>query len=423
MADVNADCASIDIRAGVSQLGPQGHQFPEIVGPGWKNLAPRVGIAYSLTDDNKTVAKANFGRFWENPGFTLSSLMNPNPNNNFTRYNWIDPNPIYNSQGLPIYEGPQQLGSIVSISGATSTFDPAVTPAPDLQNQYTLQASGYLEREVGQGFGLRTGLVWNGMRNQYATMNVNQPFSAFNQPVTVANPGPDARVGTADDGPSVTGYNLNPSYIGLPVVQQIRNGITRNNDYYTWEISAIKRPSNHWSLIASFSNLWSRVGAVVLTPNELINTTDGRDYFSEWQVRISSTLTLPAGVELSPMGRGQAGAPHAPTFSTRLNYNSGVVIVPACEPTMPPTPFTCSICERRRSSVRRGDALRGIFDLYNIFNGNSVQSENHQLRCKLPALTVISGRERPVESDSSSRPVTERDDRSQQRHGTNGDGT
>ena len=110
------------------------------------------------------------------------------------------------------------------------------------------------------------------------------------------------------------------------MVQQIRNGITRDNDYYTWEISAIKRPSNHWSLIASFSNLWSRVGAVVLTPNDLINTTNGRDYFSEWQVRISSTLTLPAGVELSPMYRGQAGAPYAPTFTTRLNYNSGVVI-------------------------------------------------------------------------------------------------
>jgi hypothetical protein len=374
-----------------AQLGPQGHEFPEIVGPGWNNLAPRVGIAYSLTADSKTVAKANFGKFWENPGFTLSSLMNPNPNNNFTRYNWLDPNPIYNAQGLPIYEGPQQLGSVVSISGATSTFDPAVTPAPNLQNQYTLQASGYLEREIAQGFGLRTGFVWNGMRNQYTTVNVSQPFSAFNQPITAANPGPDGRAGTADDGRAVTAYNLNPSFVGLPVVQQIQNGITRNNDYYTWEISGIKRRSNHWSLIASFSNLWSRVGAVVLTPNELINTTNGRDYFSEWQVRISSTLDLPAGVELSPMYRGQAGAPFAPTFTTRLNYNSGVVMKAGLRGDY--AADIVHVFDLRAQKVFRfgGKSARGIFDIYNILNGNAVQSETTSYGSNYLRPTVISG--------------------------------
>jgi hypothetical protein len=374
-----------------AQLGPQAHQFPEIVGPTWNNVAPRIGVAYSLTKDNKTVAKANFGKYWENPGFTLSALFNPNPNNNFTRYNWIDPHPTYNSQGLPIYEGSQQLGSVVSISGATANFQPAVTPAPGLQNQYTLQSSGYLEREVAQNFGLRTGFVWNGMRNQYATVNINQPFSAFNQQVTVANPGPDGKTGTADDGQPVTAYNLNPAYIGLPVVQQIQNGIIRNNDFYTWEISAIKRQSNRWSLIASFSNLWSRVGATVLTPNDLINTTNGRDYFSEWQVRVSSTLNLPFGIDLTPMYRGQAGAPFAPTFTTKLNYSSGVVIKAGLRGDY--ANDHVHVFDLRTQKVFRfgSKTVRGIFDVYNILNTNAVQAETTSYGINYLRPVTISG--------------------------------
>jgi hypothetical protein len=357
------------------QLGPQGHEFPLIEGPLWNNWAPRAGVVVALTDDGKTLIKANYGKYWENPGFTLSNLFNPNPNNNFTRYNWINPTPKLNAQGLPIYEGPQQLGTVVSVTGARADFTPAVRPASNLENQYTPQASVYFEREMAANFGVRTGFVWNGVRNQRATVNINQPFDAFNQPVNVANPGPDGRIGTSDDGPSLTAYNLDPAYVNLPVVQEIRNGILRDTDYYTWEITATKRQSRRWSLLASFSNLWSREGQTIATPNALINTTDGQDVFSEWQVRLSSTLILSKGIELTPIYRGQAGRPFAPTFTTRLNYNSGVSIKAA--PRDQNATDTVNVFDVRAQKVFRlaRKSIRGFVDLYNIFNTNAVQEE------------------------------------------------
>jgi hypothetical protein len=375
------------------QLGPQGHQFPQIEGPLWNNWGPRAGFVYSLTEDGKTLLKASYSKYWENPGFTLSSLFNPNPNNNFTRYNWIDPNPKYNAQGLPIYEGPQQLGSIVSISGARADFQPSVTPAPDLENQYTPQVSAYFEREVAANFGIRTGFVWNGIRNQRAVANINQPFAAFNQSVTGANPGPDGKVGTADDGPSVTAYNLDPSYLALPVVQQIQNVVVRDTDYYTWEITATKRQLNHWSLLASFSNLWSREGQTILTPNDLIHTTNGRDVFSEWQIRLASTLILTKGIEITPMYRGQAGRPFAPTFQTRLNYNSGVTIKAGLRGDYA-TDIVHVFDVRAQKVFRFGEKgmnIRGFVDLYNIFNTNAVQEETTSYGSNYLRPSLISG--------------------------------
>ena len=172
---------------------------------------------------------------------------------------------------------------------------------PGLKNQYTHSSSVFFEREIGANFGVRTGFVYNGIRNPRTIVNTNQPFEAFNQPISIPNPGPDGVVLTADDGAPVTAYNLDPAYLPLPVVQVVQNGYVTNSDFYTWEMTATKRQSNRWSLLASFSNMWSRQGIVSLTPNASINTTDGRDAYIEWQVRLSSNLQVWKGIEMTPI--------------------------------------------------------------------------------------------------------------------------
>jgi hypothetical protein len=174
-------------------------------------------------------------------------------------------------------------------------------------------------------------------------------------------------------------------------VQEIRNGILRDTDYYTWEITATKRQSQRWSLLASFSNLWSREGQTVATPNALINTTDGRDIFNEWQVRLSSTLILSKGIELTPIYRGQAGRPFAPTFTTRLNYNSGVAIKAA--PRDQNATDKVNVFDVRAQKVFRVAAKRigGFVDLYNIFNTNAVQEETTSYGANYLRPSLVSG--------------------------------
>ena len=58
----------------------------------WNLVAPRMGVSYALTSDNRTVLKANYGQYWWNPGAALSPDVNPNPETWNRRYVWNDLN-------------------------------------------------------------------------------------------------------------------------------------------------------------------------------------------------------------------------------------------------------------------------------------------------------------------------------------------
>ncbi len=46
--------------------------------PNWKNVSPRIGVAYDLFGDGKTAVKVNLGRYLEGPNLTsFTRLANP----------------------------------------------------------------------------------------------------------------------------------------------------------------------------------------------------------------------------------------------------------------------------------------------------------------------------------------------------------
>ena len=144
-------------------------------------------------------------------------------------------------------------------------------------------------------------MVWRGERQHYMRQNVNQPFDAFTVPVAIADPGPDGRVGTADDGAAIPGYDLRPDSSGLPPVNIVRNVPGADSHYWTWEITATRRFTGRWSLVAGFAHTWSRDQAsgyfgqsvrnnvYPLTPNDLINAgQDGRYEFGSGPPRFTA---------------------------------------------------------------------------------------------------------------------------------------
>src|SRR5262245_2231038 len=55
------------------QFTPEDITFPAVDDVNtWNLVAPRLGASFGLTDDGKTVLKANYGQYWWNPGATLS---------------------------------------------------------------------------------------------------------------------------------------------------------------------------------------------------------------------------------------------------------------------------------------------------------------------------------------------------------------
>src|SRR4030095_8706047 len=106
-----------------------------------------------------------------------------------------------------------------------------------------LDLGAWIEREMVQNFGIRRGFVHRTEHNLSATVNVNQPFSAFSVPVMVRDPGPDGSVGTTDDGPLIQAWNLDAAHLGLPTQNLVTN-VDGDTKFLTWEIAGTKRMSN-----------------------------------------------------------------------------------------------------------------------------------------------------------------------------------
>ena len=254
---------------------------------------------------------------------------------------------------------------------------------PNLEDTYTREISTWFERELAANFGVRTGFVMRQIRNQRANFDANRPFSAFNVPATFADPGPDGRAGTADDGPPINGFNLEESRRGLPTLTTVANQPDAHGDYYTWEVSGNRRMSGRWSLRASFTHTWNydhgnsyagntvRQYALPYTPNDLINTDreDGAFEFTNWTVKLMSTIEAPYGIKLTPMLRHQSGEEIGRIVQVPFNYGAQAVIV---EPLSSQRFDHTTIWDLRAEKVFRfgARAVSGFMDIYNISNGN-----------------------------------------------------
>lgn len=131
----------------------------------WNNVAPRVGLAYKLT--NRTVVRSAFGTFYgrdENLGISRRLTNNPPF---FVRTvligDQIQPNFIL-SQGYP--DG---------ILDPNRTVNPEVNALPkESPLPYVLQWNLNIQQELPGGFVLQTGYTGSGGRKLYYTNNVNQ---------------------------------------------------------------------------------------------------------------------------------------------------------------------------------------------------------------------------------------------------------
>jgi hypothetical protein len=349
------------------QTGPAGQSFSRVDGiVTFNNWGPRLGASFDVTGDAKTVAKASYGQFWLYPGADLASGLNPNATMWFSRYGWTD----RNLSGA-FDEGEQ--GALQTVQGgiASTTFD------ENLENTYVNQFTAYLEREVMTNFGVRTGFVWNGRRQVRGQINVNRPLEDFNVPVTFRDPGPDGSLNTADDGATLTGYNLSAEALARPIVNITTNLEGADSDYYTWEVTATRRESSSWSTQASFAHTWTQETALSAgtgyTPNSFINTDDGTLVSTTWQAKILAALRFRGDFRVIPTMRHQAGSPFGRVFTRTFNWGNATVRAEPIDTRR--TPHINVFDIRTEKAFRLGPGrVTGFFDLYNIFNTNAEQA-------------------------------------------------
>jgi hypothetical protein len=96
----------------------------------------------------------------------------------------------------------------ISVSGAANSL-----VNQNLRQPMTTETTGSFEREPRENLGVHAVYVFRRQTGTYdsAGWNVARPYSAYDIPVTRQDPGPDGKLGTADDGGLVTFYDYEPA--------------------------------------------------------------------------------------------------------------------------------------------------------------------------------------------------------------------
>ena len=196
-------------------------------------------------------------------------------------------------------------------------------------------------------------------------------------------------MGTADDGPSIQGFDLPRTIAALAPESVVGNVEGAESRHWTWEITAHRRYSGRWSLLAGFAHVWSgdqansylgqavRQNPYPVTPNDLINAGSGGRYdLRTWTAKVHGTVDGPWGLRVSPLLRHQSGQPYGRTFVTRLEYGTVRVLA---EPMGTRRMDNVTLLDMRFEKGFRlpgGRRVAALVDVFNLLNANPEQNVN-----------------------------------------------
>jgi hypothetical protein len=369
----------------------------------FNHFAPRLGATYDLMGDGKTVLKGNWGRFYFNPGVNLADAVNPNTADQYSDWTWND------SNNDRVYQAGEEGVLQTRFGGvANASID------PNLENAYTDEASVFVERAVMNDLGVRVGFVWKNDKNGWQQVNTLRPFSAYNVPVTVIDPGPDGVVGTAADNGTIAFLNLDNTSRGSSQFTTNIDGY--EGTYKTFEISANKRYSQRWSMNASFSYNWTRefgnnyfnnrlgtaisrfafFGSYPSTPNEHTEND-----FTNWNAKFSGTIDAGWDILVTPVLKAQAGAPYGRTHSIAgctttvttncSNYGAQIVLLEPLGTRRQDSVVVFDFRVEKMLTFGQRAKIGLFFDMFNTFNSDVAVNINWRSGASFDKATTVIG--------------------------------
>jgi len=181
---------------------------------------PRVGLAYSPFDDNKTAIRGGFGMY----------------------YDRIEGNLIFPSLSNPPYATSAQFqnGNLSNITGGSTAAAPFAqinAVNPDLDTPYTMSYSLSLQRELPYGIFAEAAYVANLGRHLIRQPDINQP--TFDQIRDNIPPGPNVNINALRPFKGYTAIRMRLSdatsnYHGLQLYAAKRKGDLLMTSSYTW---------------------------------------------------------------------------------------------------------------------------------------------------------------------------------------------
>ena len=372
--------------------------------PDWADVSPRLGVAWDVFGTGKTAVKATAGRYAAAAGGGNPLPSNPAATIDRTAFRaWAD----FNGDGLPQGDptNPLPNGELVSPTDSPTFGQSVRTQFQDsnvlVENRpYTWQYNVGIDQEVRDNVRVSVNYFRTAHYNQQVNHNENRDPSQFD-PYCVTAPGGLPGVG----GQEVCGF-ADVNFAAQPIAARnvFKNdkafGVDQTEVYNGVDFTVNARFANG-ALIQGGYNLGETVNDecfVVNTPQELYQCRVVIPIAGNQQVKFSGSYPLPYGVTLSgvfqnipgvavlanarfsnadiapSLGRNLSGCP-APTGACPAGVS---VVLPMLEPG--------SEYEERLTQVDlrllkdfAGDfgRIRVTFDLYNLFNANTVLGRNN----------------------------------------------
>lgn len=369
------------------------------------NVVPRLGVSYDVLGDGKSVLKAYYGRFYYN---YADRLANVNPGGTNRRdYKFLDLN------GNRLYDGPQELGTLVASAGGTST-----TLDPNLKTPYSDEFNLSFERQFWGESSARVAYVRKMVRDQFesgaSVFNVAregqfivpltrsvtlqsfdggiegvQNFDVFDIPDSLRGVVTNMITNIPD---SVGGGDFNYDTIQFAFNKRFGGGLFVQSSFdYQWrdELLTTRQPDNSPLVsdplrIEYFQNVYPAVS--------------NRQETTTWQARLLGRYLFKHDIGVAANLRVQSGWNYARIISVTLP-NAGTSLFFE-EDLKNNRSDTAALVDLRFDKAIRFGRYRviGMLDLFNILNSNAVTNFNlsngvrfNQINATLDPRTLMLG--------------------------------
>jgi carboxypeptidase family protein len=331
-------------------------------------VSPRLGLAWDLAQDHRTVVRAHWGRFHEFFGTGLFEFMDTDGRT-----------PQITAQVLP-------NGTFRE----TSRFTPAgnVSIDPDLSHAYMDQVLVGVEREVIRDLSIKAQYIQRDHRDIFGYVD---PTSIY-QAVQVPDPGPDGRAGTADDAGTITVFDLrNPGATSYVFTNP--EGASRR--YRAFQLIAQKRYAHRWQLLAAYTRSRARgtvdnggsqnaggapAASPFANPNAATNSTGRNTLDFPHEVVVRATYDAPVLGGLAIGGSYHYLSGGAWSRLVRVRLTQGNVDVRVTPRGTEPSPALSQFDLRFSKDIPLRNAVKAslYLDIFNLTNRGVVDRVRYQ---------------------------------------------
>ena len=323
------------------------------------SISPRIGAAWDLTRDHRTIIRAHYGIYHDGLFANLYDQFDPASNPGFV---------------VSRVTGPNQFQEVTRSGGnrVQMTID------PNVHQSYAEEYLAGIDRQIGGNVVLRAQYIRRNFRRTVGFVDTGTVWAL----ATAIDPGPDGLEGTGDDnGPITLHYDSGAAAASL----FLTNPPNAHRHYDGFQMVATRRGRGRWSAEASYT--WSRERGTF--DNESLSNAAGSDLGQygnftlpdralytgfvstndrPHDVKILGTYAMCCGVRVSGIYRYLSGRPWSREINVSpLTHLLSIGVEPTGARRLEPT-FNDADLRVEKMFQIRGSRVGAYADVFNVNN-------------------------------------------------------